>query len=171
MDGSYREEEGGSPGLGWDPPPSALPVLPRYERRLFSEVTWKLNYKLTSAQRSMACEYRGIMQRHFALNVASTPFGVMVGQCHGNCTMPSVCVVFLTLALSRCAFEGHARIRRGIIFWREILLNLMKVRVFDTISFVHALGTKGQTKGDMTKTVNKHVKCRQHFSPEKNAPS
>ncbi len=57
----------------------------------------------------------------------------------------------------------------GLLFWREMLLNMMKA--FDTISFVRALGTKGKTKGDMTKTVNKHVKCRQHFSPEKKAPS
>ena len=34
------------------------------------------------------------------------------------------------------------------------------MKAFDTISFVRALGTKGETKGDMTKTVNKHVKCR-----------
>ena len=60
-------------------------------------------------------------------------------------------------------------VRRGILFWREMLLNMMKV--FDTISFVRALRTKGRTKGDMTKTVNKHVKCRQHFSPEKDSPS
>ncbi len=45
------------------------------------------------------------------------------------------------------------------------------MKVFDTISFVRALGTKGKTKGDMTKTVNKHVKCCQHFSPEKDPPS
>ncbi len=50
-----------------------------------------------------------------------------------------------------------------------MLLNMMKV--FDTISFVRPLGAKGETKGDMTETVNKHVKCRQHFSPEKNPPS
>ncbi len=37
------------------------------------------------------------------------------------------------------------------------------MKAFDTISFVRALETKGETKGDMTKTVNKHVKCRQHF--------
>ncbi len=34
-------------------------------------------------------------------------------------------------------------IRRGILFWREMLLNMMKV--FDTISSVRALGTKGRT--------------------------
>ncbi len=57
----------------------------------------------------------------------------------------------------------------GLLFWREMLLIMMKV--FDTNSFMRAHGTKGETKGDMTKTVNKHVKCRQHFSPEKKAPS
>ena len=61
------------------------------------------------------------------------------------------------------------QVRGGILFWREMLLNIMKV--FDTISFVRAFGTKGKTKGDMTKTVNNHVKCRQHFSPEKDPPS
>ena len=59
-------------------------------------------------------------------------------------------------------------VRRGILFWREMLLNMMKV--FATISFVRAFGTKGETKGDITKTVNKHAKCRQHFSPEKDPP-
>ncbi len=65
--------------------------------------------------------------------------------------------------------SSNHRELHGAIFWREMLLNMMKV--FDTISFVRALGTKGQTKDDMTKTVNKHVKCHQHFSPEKNPPS
>ncbi len=60
------------------------------------------------------------------------------------------------------------KIRGGILFWREMLLNMMKV--FGTISFVQAFATKGKTKGDMTKTVYKHVKCRQHFSPEKDPP-
>ncbi len=45
------------------------------------------------------------------------------------------------------------------------------MKVIDTISFVRAFGTKGKTKSDMTKTVNNHVKCRQHFSPEKDPPS
>ena len=60
-------------------------------------------------------------------------------------------------------------LRVTILFWREMSLNMMKV--FDTISFARAFGTKGETKGDMTKTVNKHVKCHQHFSPVKNPPS
>ncbi len=65
--------------------------------------------------------------------------------------------------------RNHLGLRGGILFWREMLLNMMNV--FDTISFVRAFGTKGETKGDMTKTVNKHVKCHQHFSPEKDPPS
>lgn len=39
------------------------------------------------------------------------------------------------------------------------------MKVFDTISSVRALGTKGETKGDLAKRVIKHVKFRQHVSP------
>ncbi len=78
-------------------------------------------------------------------------------------------IVAFTKGLHQNFSNTYVRVRRGILFWREMLLNMLKV--FDTISFVRALRTKGRTKGDMTKTVNKHVKCRQDFSPEKDSPS
>ncbi len=40
--------------------------------------------------------------------------------------------------------SGISLVRKGILSWREMLVNMMKV--FDTISFVRAFGTKGEIK-------------------------
>ncbi len=51
----------------------------------------------------------------------------------------------------------------GLFSGEKMLLNMMEI--FDTISFVRALETIGETKGDMAKSVNKHVKFGQQFCP------